>query len=65
MIPSSSSGKLFLTSGVELLEWPLARGDPVPPLLPALEIASPSVGLVQSTELAENDLRELFKGSSR
>lgn len=50
---------------MELLEWPLARGDPVLPLLPALEIASPSVGLVQSTELAENDLRELFKGSSR
>lgn len=45
--------KNSLTSDVELLEQPLAKGDPAPLLL-ALEIASPPVGLVQTTELAEN-----------
>ena len=58
-VPSSRSGKLSLASEVESLVGLLARGDPAPPL-PALEIASPSVGLVQTTELAENWLGELL-----
>lgn len=49
----SSPLKNSLTSDVELLEQLLAKGDPAPLLL-ALEIASPPVGLVQTTELAEN-----------